>query len=107
MPSLWYVGGIVIDSKPLDYRSDQESNRGDSCLPATDGDPALNPADKGSCLGRSVLGGPMILCTSNGRAKISVRTQCSEKAFIGTNIEAISASDAAITTVPSAETMKP
>jgi hypothetical protein len=27
--------------------------------------------------------------------------------FIGTNIDAISASDAAITTVPSAETMKP
>jgi hypothetical protein len=30
-----------------------------------------------------------------------------EEVLIGTNIEAISASDAAITTEPSAETMKP
>ena len=107
MPSLWYIGGIIIDSEPLDHRSDQESNRGDSCLPATEGDPALYPADEGSYPRRSVLGGPMILCASNRRAEISVSIQCSEKVFLETNIEAISASDAAITTVPSAETMKP
>jgi hypothetical protein len=73
MPSLWYVGRIVIDSKRLDHRSEQESNGGESCLPGTEGDPALNPANKGSCPRRSVLSGPMILCTSNRRAKISIR----------------------------------
>jgi len=78
MPSLWHVGGIIIDSKPLDYRSDQESNRGDSCLPPTEGDPALYPADEGSYPRRSVLGGPMILCASNRRAEISVSIMLGE-----------------------------
>src|SRR3954453_1432343 len=107
MPSLWYVGGIIRDSKPLDHRSDQESNGGDGCLPATDGDPALSPADKGSCPRRSVLSGPMILCTGNRRARIFSKDPMLGELFIGTNIEAISASDAAIITEPSAETMKP
>ena len=71
MPPLWYVVGVVVDSQSLDHCRYQETDRSDSCLPATDCDPALYPANKGSGSGRSVLRGPMILRASNGGAKTS------------------------------------
>jgi hypothetical protein len=65
VPSLRHIAWIVEDGQTLNHGRGEKTYRCETSLPGEDGDPALDPAEKGTQLGRGVLGRPVILRASD------------------------------------------
>jgi hypothetical protein len=106
LPSLRLVSWMVEESNGLNHNGKQICHGGESREPAQNCQPSLAVAEKRHVFSWSMLRSPMILCASNGRARAaSVFSRCD--VFSEPYMEAISAIDVAMNTVPSTETRNP
>jgi len=109
---LWHIARIVEDDQPLNHGCGEKTHRCQSGLPGEEGNPALDPAEKGTQLRRGMLSRPVILRAGDGGAEDATRLfslplDQQDWNKIRTDMDAISASDAPIASVPPTETMKP
>lgn len=106
MPAFCCIVRMVENGKALDHGCKKEADGRDCSNPTGDGDPTLEVADEGTILSGGMFSSPVVLCTCNGGSAKQSNVDL-KVLVVRTNIDAISAIEAATTKVPNVAMMKP